>query len=56
MSLSRQAKTLTRGQISLALSLIARTRHPVRNRAILLLSVRAGLRAKDRFRLMDHDH
>lgn len=47
MSLSRQAKTLTKSQISAALNLIARTRNPIRNRVILLLSVRAGLRAKE---------
>jgi integrase/recombinase XerD len=47
VSLGKQAKTLTKGQIGLALSLIASTRYPARNRVILLLSVRAGLRAKE---------
>ncbi|WP_027583423.1 site-specific integrase [Bradyrhizobium sp. Ai1a-2] len=47
MSLGRQAKALSRAQVRAVLSLIARTRYPVRNRVILLLSVRAGLRAKE---------
>src|SRR5437868_14952892 len=45
--LQRQAKTLRKGQIAAALDHIARTRHPARNRVIFLLSVRAGLRAKE---------
>ena len=45
--LQRQAKTLRKGQISATLDHIARTRHPLRNRAIFLLSLRAGLRAKE---------
>ena len=47
MSLGKQAKTLTKGQIDAALGSIAGTRYPTRNRVILLLSVRAGLRAKE---------
>lgn len=47
MSLGRQAKTLSKAQIGGVLYLIARTRYPLRNRVILLLSVRAGLRAKE---------
>jgi integrase len=47
VSLSKQAKTLTRGQIDAVLGYLERTRNPVRNRAIFLLSVRAGLRAKE---------
>jgi integrase/recombinase XerD len=47
VSLGKQAKTLTKGQIDAALGSIARTRYPTRNRVILLLSVRAGLRAKE---------
>jgi integrase len=47
MSLGKQAKTLTKGQVDAALALIAKTRYPIRNRVILLLSVRAGLRAKE---------
>ena len=47
MSLGKQAKTLAKGQIDATLGSIARTRYPTRNRVILLLSVRAGLRAKE---------
>lgn len=45
--LQRQAKVLRRGQIRAVLDHIDRTRHPVRNRVIFLLSLRAGLRAKE---------
>jgi integrase/recombinase XerD len=45
--LQRQAKTLRQGQIQALLDLIARTRHPLRNKVIFLLSLRAGLRAKE---------
>lgn len=45
--LQRQAKTLRAGQIRAVLDHVSRTRHPVRNRAIFLLSLRAGLRAKE---------
>ena len=45
--LQRQAKTLRKGQIAAALDHIARTRHSARNRVIFLLSLRAGLRAKE---------
>lgn len=45
--LQRQAKTLRKGQIAAVLDHISRTRHPVRNRAIYLLSLKAGLRAKE---------
>ena len=47
MSLTKQAKTLTKLQIKLITGLIQQTPYPVRNQAILLLSVRAGLRAKE---------
>ena len=47
MSLTKQAKTLTKPQIKLITGLIHQTRYPVRNQAIFLLSVRAGLRAKE---------
>ena len=45
--LNRQAKVLRAGQIRAVLHHISRTRHPVRNRVIFLLSLRAGLRAKE---------
>ena len=47
MALGKQAKTLSRGQVDGALGYLARTRDPVRNKVILLLSVKAGLRAKE---------
>jgi integrase len=45
--LHRQAKTLRSGQIRAVLSHLETTRHPIRNRVIFLLSLRAGLRAKE---------
>lgn len=45
--LNRQAKLLRSGQIRAVLDHLSRTRHPVRNRVIFLLSLRAGLRAKE---------
>jgi integrase/recombinase XerD len=47
LSLGKQAKTLTKGQIETTRAWLASTRYPVRNRVILLLSVKAGLRAKE---------
>jgi integrase/recombinase XerD len=45
--LGKQAKTLTKGQIETTRAWLAGSRYPIRNRVILLLSVRAGLRAKE---------
>jgi integrase len=45
--LSKQAKALSKRQVELLTVLIARTRYPQRNLVVLLLSVRAGLRAKE---------
>ena len=47
MSLGKQAKTLTKPQIDAVLGFLAKTRHPIRDRVIFLLSVKAGLRAKE---------
>jgi integrase len=47
MSLSKQAKTLSKGQTEAILGYLAKTRHPIRNRTIFLLSLKAGLRAKE---------
>jgi integrase len=47
MSLGKQAKSLTKGQVDATLGYLSNTRHPVRNRVIFLLSVKAGLRAKE---------
>ena len=45
--LCKQAKALSKRQIALTTALIAQTRYPARNLVILLLSVKAGLRAKE---------
>ena len=47
MSLAKQAKTLTKPQMDAVLAYLGSTRHPARNRVIFLLSVKAGLRAKE---------
>lgn len=41
----KQAKTLSRAQLQQALRHVRYSRHPKRNRVIILLSVKAGLRA-----------
>ncbi len=43
----RQAKILTEGQLSAALRAAGKTRYPARDKAILLLSAKAGLRAAE---------
>lgn len=45
--LNRQAKILSQSQIRAVLLHLDQTRSPTRNRALFLLSVRAGLRAKE---------
>jgi len=47
MGIGKQAKTLTPKQIEGVLGYLVRSRAPKRNRAIFLLSVKAGLRAKE---------
>jgi integrase/recombinase XerD len=47
MALGKQAKILTAAQATAVLAYVATTRHPRRNRLIFLLSIRAGLRAKE---------
>ena len=47
MALGKQAKILTKGQIEGVLGFLASTRYSERNKVIFLLSVRAGLRAKE---------
>jgi integrase/recombinase XerD len=47
LGLKRQAKILSKGQSDAVLAFLTSTRYPERNRAIFLLSVRAGLRAKE---------
>lgn len=45
MSLGRQAKPLTPAMLKRTFRAASRSRHPLRNRLIILLSARAGLRA-----------
>jgi integrase/recombinase XerD len=47
MGLGKQAKTLTKAQVDAALNYLSGSRYPLRNRVIVLLSVKAGLRAKE---------
>jgi len=47
MALGKQAKTLTEKQISAALNSVNDGRYPLRDRVMILLSVKAGLRAKE---------
>jgi integrase/recombinase XerD len=47
MGLGKQAKTLSKGQVDAVLGYLAKTRWPTRSRLIFLLSVKAGLRAKE---------
>lgn len=47
MALGKQAKVLNNQQIQLVLSFLTTTRDPDRNSLIFLLSIRAGLRAKE---------
>ena len=47
MGLTKQAKTLTGRQTAHLQAFLQQTRYPLRNRVILLLSVKAGLRAKE---------
>jgi integrase len=45
--LAKQAKTLTDRQIKLVLAEVATHRYPERDRVMVLLSIKAGLRAKE---------
>lgn len=47
MALGKQAKTLSDKQIKAVLSHVEGTRYPARDRVMVLLSVKAGLRAKE---------
>lgn len=47
MGLAKQAKILSKNQIDAVLGYLSKTRYPIRNRVIFLLSVKAGLRAKE---------
>jgi integrase len=45
--LGKQAKILTERQIKAALAVVSDRRYPARDRVMVLLSVKAGLRAKE---------
>ena len=47
MGLGKQAKILNRAQVDAVLGYLDKTRYPIRNRVIFLLSIKAGLRAKE---------
>jgi integrase len=47
MGLGKQAKTLSNKQINIMVDYLSRSRLPQRNKLIFLLSVKAGLRAKE---------
>lgn len=47
MALNKQAKILTNKQQELTLGYLERTRYPLRNKIIFMLSYKAGLRAKE---------
>ncbi len=47
MALGKQAKVLSPQQQSAVLNYVAATRQPIRNKVIFLLSLKAGLRAKE---------
>jgi integrase len=47
MALTKQAKTLCKSQAALLFMMLKGTRYPLRNKVIALLSIKAGLRAKE---------
>ena len=47
MALGKQAKILNKKQIDQLIWYVGTLRHPLRNEVIVLLSVKAGLRAKE---------
>ena len=47
MGLTKQAKTLCKSQVALLFMMLKSTRYPLRNRVIALLSIKAGLSAKE---------
>ena len=47
MALGKQAKILTKKQVDQLIWYVGTLRHPLRNEAVVLLSVKAGLRAKE---------
>ena len=53
MSQGKQAKVFTDAQVRTALQFLSSSRHQLRDKTILLLSIRAGLRAKEIASLSD---
>ncbi|MCE3234368.1 MAG: putative Integrase-like domain [Vampirovibrio sp.] len=47
MSQGKQAKILSEGQVKAALAYLDGTRYPLRDRVLFLLTIKAGLRAKE---------
>ena len=47
MPQGKQAKTLTTRQETAVIKFLETTRHPTRDRSMFLLSIKAGLRAKE---------
>lgn len=47
MTLRKQAKILNKQQVDAVLFYLSSTRRPIRNKVVLLLSLKAGLRAKE---------
>ena len=47
MSLGRQAKILSKGQTEAIIGYLSKSSYQIRNRVIFLLSIKAGLRAKE---------
>jgi len=47
MALAKQAKILSKPQMQRVSGYLETTRHPIRNKTVFLLSVKAGLRAKE---------
>jgi integrase len=47
MALGKQAKVVKRSELTKLLDHVIRSRHPERDRVIVLLSFKAGLRAKE---------
>ena len=47
MALGKQAKTLTKAQVDSVISFLLTRRHGLRDQTVFLLSIRAGLRAKE---------
>ncbi len=56
MPQGKQAKALSEAQVRTSLSHLAGTRNPERDTVIFMLSIKAGLRAKEIALLRWHDH